>query len=82
MSAVAKRLEEVYQRAKILPFNKHSKMILMSDCHRGQGNTGDNFLANQTLFLAHWIIITSMDLFILSLATATNFGKTGKFVPL
>ena len=50
MSAVAKRLEEVYQRAKILPFNKHSKMILMSDCHRGQGNTGDNFLANQTLF--------------------------------
>lgn len=25
-------------------------MILMSDCHRGVGNTGDNFLQNQNLF--------------------------------
>lgn len=44
-----KRLDAVYQNAKVVPFDSHSKIIIMSDCHRGQGNAGDNFLANQTV---------------------------------
>lgn len=47
--SVKKRLDEVYQNAKVVPFDSHSKIIIMSDCHRGQGNAGDNFLANQTV---------------------------------
>lgn len=46
----AKRLQEVYQNAKVIPFDQQSKFIIMSDCHRGQGNTSDNFLQSQTLF--------------------------------
>ena len=51
MKAVStpKRLDEIYQHAQVLPFDSDSKLILMSDCHRGQGNAGDNFLANQTV---------------------------------
>lgn len=44
-----KRLDEVYRRARVIPFDSDSKLILMSDCHRGQGNAADNFLANQTV---------------------------------
>lgn len=47
--SVNERLDEVYQNARTVSFNSDSKLILMSDCHRGQGNAGDNFLANQTV---------------------------------
>ena len=49
MSLTAKRLQEVFRRAEVLTFDANSKFIIMSDCHRGQGNTGDNFLPNQTI---------------------------------
>lgn len=52
MPGAARRLSSVYKAAQVIPFNKSSKFIIMSDCHRGQGNTGDNFLPNQTLHLA------------------------------
>lgn len=47
-----KRLETVYDQAEIIPYEKNSRFILMSDCHRGAGNAGDNFLPNQNLFFA------------------------------
>lgn len=40
----------MYQSAPILSYDSNSRFIIMSDCHRGQGNAGDNFLPNQTLF--------------------------------
>ncbi len=52
MSATAKRLQYAYNNAETIPFDSTSKFIIMSDCHRGQGNTGDNFLLNQTLHFA------------------------------
>lgn len=45
-----KRLAKAYNGARLFPYNDHSKIVLMSDCHRGQGNAGDNFLPNQNLF--------------------------------
>lgn len=44
------RLAEVYKSSQVLPYDNRSKIVLMSDCHRGQGNAGDNFLPNQNLF--------------------------------
>lgn len=52
MSAVYRRLRCIYNTAEIIPFDERSKFIIMSDCHRGQGNTGDNFIPNQTLYFA------------------------------
>lgn len=46
------RLEKVYQNAERIRIDKSSKIVCMSDCHRGVGNRGDNFLANQNLFFA------------------------------
>lgn len=45
-----RRLAGVYREAKVLPYNDSSRFVLMSDCHRGQGNAADNFLPNQNLF--------------------------------
>lgn len=52
MRGTRRRLERAYRSSDIIPFDKNSKFVIMSDCHRGQGNTGDNFLQNQTLHLA------------------------------
>ena len=45
-----RRLEEVYNNSRAIKFNSGSKIIILSDCHRGQGNNGDNFSPNQNLF--------------------------------
>ncbi len=52
MAGVAERLRCLQSEAEVIPFDENSKFIIMSDCHRGQGNTGDNFLPNQTLHFA------------------------------
>lgn len=49
MPSADKRLSNVYRDAKVVAFNAKSKFILMSDCHRGVGNTGDSYLDNQEL---------------------------------
>ncbi|MCI8361080.1 MAG: serine/threonine protein phosphatase [Clostridiales bacterium] len=50
MSAVSKRLQQAYDQAAVIPFDPSSRFVIMSDCHRGQGNAGDNFLPAQNLF--------------------------------
>ncbi len=46
------RLNKAYEGALKLPLNDSSKYVLISDCHRGNGTANDNFLKNQTLYLA------------------------------
>ncbi len=46
------RLEKVYQNAERIMIGRNSRIVCMSDCHRGVGNRGDNFLPNQHLFFA------------------------------
>lgn len=46
------RLEEAYLHAGRIVIDKGSRLVCMSDCHRGVGNHGDNFLPNRNLFLA------------------------------
>ncbi len=50
MTRTDRRLQKVYDRSKIIRFDQNSKFVIMSDCHRGQGNNSDNFLQNQHLF--------------------------------
>lgn len=49
---IQKRLKGVWKEAECLTLCKNSRLVLMSDCHRGCGNWGDNFQANQHLFFA------------------------------
>lgn len=47
-----KQISKVYHSAKIIPFHNYSQIVIMSDCHRGDGSWSDNFAKNQNLFLA------------------------------
>lgn len=47
-----RRLDEVYRNARRIRIDKDSRIVCMSDCHRGVGNHGDNFPPNQNVFFA------------------------------
>lgn len=58
MYSVSERLQRVYQQSRRVIFDSSSKFIVMSDCHRGQGNMNDNFLPNQQVYfgaLRHYL---------------------------
>jgi len=46
------RLSQVLSGSKIIPFDESSRIVIMSDCHRGNSSWGDNFSGNQNLFFA------------------------------
>lgn len=51
MSA-SKRLSQVFLTSKEISFDEKSRIVIMSDCHRGNGSWGDNFSNNQNLYFA------------------------------
>lgn len=46
------RLDQVYESAPRIRIGRNSRIVCMSDCHRGTGNRGDNFLFNQNVYYA------------------------------
>lgn len=46
------RLDRAFVGAPVLPLSECSRYVLFSDCHRGTGTSGDNFLKNQHLYFA------------------------------
>ena len=46
------QMEKAFSRAPVLPLTEKSRYVLFSDCHRGNGTWGDNFLKNQHLYFA------------------------------
>ena len=50
MPSLTAKLDKLYSVSPVLPFNNSSRIVIMSDCHRGQGNGADNFLPNSMIF--------------------------------
>lgn len=46
-----KRLDQAYEDARVEYFDDSSKYVFMSDHHRGDGGTSDEFTKNQNVFL-------------------------------
>lgn len=46
------RLSQLFESAPRLPFDDSSRIILMSDCHRGDGSQADEFFRNENLYLS------------------------------
>lgn len=47
-----KRLSQIFKSAERIPFDDSSRIILMSDCHRGVGSHADDFLKNENLYVS------------------------------
>lgn len=45
------RLNRDFQKAPRLELSDASRYILMSDCHRGNGTSNDNFLKNRNILI-------------------------------
>lgn len=50
--STSKCLSNLLTQAKVINFDENSRIVIMSDCHRGNGSWGDNFSNNQNLFFA------------------------------
>lgn len=45
------RLSKIFETAEQISFNDSSRIVLMSDCHRGDGSWADDLSRNQNLYL-------------------------------
>ncbi len=45
-----KKLNKIFKNSKRIIINDESKIVIMSDCHRGNGKSYDNFLKNKNIF--------------------------------
>lgn len=50
--STSKKLNIVFKSSKQINIDDNSKVIIMSDCHRGNGTISDNFSKNKNIFLA------------------------------
>lgn len=49
---VLKRLTQIFNESKLIDIDDTSRIIIMSDVHRGDGNWSDSFARNQNIFFA------------------------------
>lgn len=49
---MTKKLDKLYKSSPIMDINDKSKIVIMSDCHRGAGDNFDNFTPNQNIYLS------------------------------
>lgn len=47
-----KRLNKIFKKSKRLVIDDNTKIVIMSDCHRGNGDNYDNFLKNKNIYEA------------------------------
>lgn len=47
-----RKLNKIFDKANILKINDKSKIVMMSDCHRGAGDNLDNFFKNRNIYKA------------------------------
>lgn len=50
--STSKRISKVFNSAEEIPFDDSSKIILMSDVHRGDGTWADDLLKNENIYYA------------------------------
>ncbi len=49
---MSKKLDNIFNKSRRILIDDNSKIVIMSDCHRGAGNNYDNFIKNQNIFEA------------------------------
>ena len=49
---MTRKLNKVFAKSKRLHIDDNTKLVIMSDCHRGNGDNYDNFVQNQNIFKA------------------------------
>ena len=75
------RLDKSFRTAPVLALTPHSRIVLISDCHRGVGNSNDNFLKNQHLYFAALQSYYKLGFTYIELGDGDEFGRTAVLLP-
>lgn len=49
---MSRKLDKIFATSKRLSIDDNTKLVIMSDCHRGAGDNYDNFIKNQSIYEA------------------------------
>ncbi|MBQ8681967.1 MAG: metallophosphoesterase family protein [Bacilli bacterium] len=49
---MSKKLDKIFNESKRMLIDNNTKIVIMSDCHRGAGDNLDNFIKNQSIYEA------------------------------
>ncbi len=49
---LSKRLSHIFESSDRIPIDDSSRIIIMSDCHRGDGSQADDFFKNENLYIS------------------------------
>jgi len=72
----SKRLSRVFEEAQRIYFDDSSRIVLMSDCHRGDGSWADGFSKNQNLYYAALNYYFDMDYTYIELGDGDELWET------
>ena len=50
--SIVSRISKVFYSSEEITFNNSSKLVFISDCHRGDGGLSDNFSKNQNIYFS------------------------------
>lgn len=70
------RISRAFESPLRLPLTENSKYLLLSDCHRGIGDTNDNFLKMSFYIWQLWNIILKEGSHISNWGMEMNSGRT------
>lgn len=73
------RLTKVFNSSKELPFDNSSKLIFMSDCHRGDNSWADNFAHNQNLMFTALSYYYNKDFTYIEIGDGDELWENRKF---
>lgn len=76
---VSKRLSEVFNKSKEIKINKSSKIILISDCHRGDNTLADDFSRNQNILFVALKYYYKMGFIYIELGDGDELWENRKF---
>lgn len=73
------RLSKIYKSALEIPFDASSKIVLISDCHRGDGSWVDDFSHNQNLYYCAIKYYFKNDYVYIDLGDSDELWKNSRF---
>lgn len=74
-----KKLDKIFTSSKRIPIDNKTKLVIMSDCHRGAGDLYDNFTKNQNIYEAALIHYYKEGYTYIELGDGDDMWETNKY---
>lgn len=76
---MSNKLDKIFNNSKKITIDDNSKLVIMSDCHRGAGDNHDNFIKNQSIYEAALIQYYKKDFTYIELGDGDDMWEVKKY---